>query len=290
MSQASSRGGFPWRLSFAFILALAALAGVAYYAWILRQDHLQTVDELARVSATAATAEQARQRQTELGRLLDACEKALEGEKQRTQAVEDSVESMRADLSATRAELDDLREQREETAKRLAAFKKMTAKFQKMIDSGQLDVAIRDGQMLVNLPASVLFESGSADLSRAGELALMEVAVVLRDFDDRKFMVVGHTDDRPLESSSTSRYRNNWELSTARAVTVVNFMIEARMDPKNLIAAGLGEHAPVAKNSTAKGRQQNRRIEIVLLPKLEELPPMPDPKAASEAQPNEKKD
>lgn len=268
--------GFPWRLLLALLLALGGFGATGYYAWTLREAQAADVARLAELESEAALLAGERARVGAVQEELTSCRGELDGEKARCNQVEDSIESMRADLSATRVELDDLRKQREESARRLAAFRDMTAKFQKMIDSGQLDVAVRDGQMLVNLPAGVLFESGSAELSRAGELALMEVAVVLRSFDDRKFMVVGHTDDRPLESSESARYRNNWELSTARAVTVVDFLIEARLDPKNLIAAGLGQHAPVAKNKTAAGRQQNRRIEIVLLPKLEEMPPMPE--------------
>ena len=102
----------------------------------------------------------------------------------------------------------------------------------------------------------------------------MEVAIVLRQFDDRSFMIEGHTDDRPLEDSKQSRFPNNWELSTARAVTVTRFLIEARMSPENLVAAGHAAYDPVSDNRTAQGRQENRRIEIVLLPKLGKLPTM----------------
>jgi len=132
--------------------------------------------------------------------------------------------------------------------------------------------------MIVKLPAGVLFDSGSAELSRDGELALMEVAIVLRQFGDRQFMIAGHTDDRPLESAqATTKYRNNWELSAARALTVTEFLIEARMKPENLVAAGYGQFDPVGNNKTSQGRQDNRRIEIVLLPNIEEMPEMPEP-------------
>ena len=97
-----------------------------------------------------------------------------------------------------------------------------------MIDSGKLDVVIRDGRMVVKLPASVLFDSGKAELSRDGELALMEVAIALRDFENRKFLVEGHTDNRPLESTAaTSRFRNNWDLSAGVKFVGITVVVTA---------------------------------------------------------------
>ena len=262
---ASSTRGFPWRLTMAFVGALVALIGLGYYTWQLRGDYKKVENAQNELSKTQATV-------AALEKELATCASARDDANKRCTEVEGSLEAMRKDLSATKVEMEHLRKQRAQVAKRLAAFKDLTAQFKKMIDSGQIDVSIRKGQMTVQLPAGVLFESGKAELSRAGELALMEVAVVLRKFSDRRFMVIGHTDDRPLEASATSRFKNNWELSTARAVTVVSFLIEAKMKAINLIAAGVGEFDPKAENNTPKGRQENRRIEIILMPNLAELP------------------
>jgi chemotaxis protein MotB len=267
----SARRGFPFKMLFITILAVGAAGGIGYYAWNLRTDHMATQGDLKAARVEASQAAEAKQKNVELGEQLAV-------QKQRCDAIETSVQEMQGNLSATRAELDTLRKQREETAKRLGAFKDLTKKFQKMIDSGKLDVIVRDGRMIVKLPAGVLFDSGSAELSRDGELALMEVAIVLRQFGDRQFMIAGHTDDRPLESAqATTKYRNNWELSAARALTVTEFLIEARMKPENLVAAGYGQFDPVGNNKTSQGRQDNRRIEIVLLPNIEEMPEMPEP-------------
>jgi chemotaxis protein MotB len=269
----SNESRIAWKTILVAVVATAAAAGIGYYAWNLRSDHLATVDELEVAKVQAAQF-------NETNTKLAACQTAKDEQSERCAAVENSVADMQGNLSATRAELDSLRQQREQTAKRLAAFKELTDKLKKMIDSGKLDVIIRDGRMVVKLPAGVLFDSGSAKLSRSGELALMEVAIVLRTFKDRKFVVEGHTDNRPLESAqATTRYRNNWELSAGRAVTVIQFLIEARMKPENLLAAGHGEFDPVGDNNTSAGRQENRRIEIVLLPNVEELPAFPDESA-----------
>lgn len=183
------------------------------------------------------------------------------------------VGEMEKNLSTTRAELADLRRQRAEAEKRLAAFKALTAKFQAMIDSGKIKVVFRGGRMIVELPAGILFASGKADLSKDGTIALTEVAQILKEFPDRNFLVAGHTDAAPLKSS---RFKDNWELSSARALVVTRFLVGAGLDPRHLAAAGYGEHDPVGDNATEDGRQQNRRIEIILLPNLDELPKLSD--------------
>lgn len=255
------------------ILLLTLLAGgLGTYAWNLREEHVATAKALTDSELRGARFE------GEHNKLI-ACEKVRTAQATECAAVAKMIDEMKGNLSTTQAELELLRKQRQEAAARLAAFQELTERFRKMIDSGKLDVVIRNGRMVVQLPAGVLFDSGSAELSRDGELALMEVAVVLRDFSDRKFMVEGHTDNRPLESAATSRYHNNWELSTARAITVVAFLIETRMAPQNLLAAGHAEFDPVGDNATPDGRQQNRRIEIVLLPNVKELPETEEGKA-----------
>jgi chemotaxis protein MotB len=183
------------------------------------------------------------------------------------------VADAQADLSATRAELEELRRQRAESEQRLAAVKQITTKLQKMIDTGKLKVLLRGGRMIVKLPAEVLFPSGRAELSPSGEAALAEVAGALREFQNRKFMVAGHTDNLPV---SDNKYKNNWDLSTERALNVTEFLIKSGMRPQSLVAAGYAEFDPAASNGTAAGRQENRRIEIGLLPNIDELPRLLD--------------
>jgi chemotaxis protein MotB len=186
---------------------------------------------------------------------------------------EKTVADTQANLTTTKAELEELRKSRAEAEERLAAFNAMTAKLQKMIDTGKLKVMIRKNRMIVKMPAEVLFASGKADLSPEGQATMAEVGAVLRQFIDRRFMVAGHTDNVPL---GESKYSGNWELSTARAVTVTEFLIKNGLRPTNLIAAGYGEFDPVAPNASAQGRQENRRIELVLQPNLDELPKLLD--------------
>ncbi len=187
-----------------------------------------------------------------------------------------------AAMSASAAEMDELRAEHAETEKRLATFKALTAKFQKMIDSGKLQVVLHHGRMVVKLPAGILFASGSAELSKEGKEALHDVAGVLKQVTDRRFMVAGHTDNVPV-GPPTSPFKNNLELSTARALTVAQQLIASGVNPARLVAAGYSQYEPVKANASEAGRQENRRIEIVLLPNITELPLLPGEGAGADA-------
>ena len=209
------------------------------------------------------------------------CEKERADPKARSGQIEATLNQMQGNLSTSRQELEALRKWKGDAAKRMQTFRDMSAKLQKMVDAGKLGVRVRDGRLVMRLPQDVLFPSGVADLSREGELALMEVAVILKQFPDRRFMVAGHTDNQPVKET----YKDNWELSMARALVVTRFLVEAKMKPQNIVAAGYGEHDPIAKNATPEGRRENRRIEIILLPDLSELPTLPEDMATQVGQP-----
>jgi chemotaxis protein MotB len=135
-----------------------------------------------------------------------------------------------------------------------------------LIDGGQLAVAIVRGRMVIQLPQDVLFASGSATLGAEGRRTLSEVGSVLADLGDRTFQVEGHTDNVPI---ATAQFPSNWELSSARALSVVRVLVEAGVPSTNLSGAGYGEYQPVAANDDQAGRRLNRRIEIVMLPNLD---------------------
>jgi chemotaxis protein MotB len=109
-----------------------------------------------------------------------------------------------------------------------------------------------------------LFDSGRAKLKQTGQDAIAGLVKPLNDVK-RDWIVAGHTDNVPIK---TATYSSNWELSSARALEVVNFMIEKGMPAENVGAAGYAEFDPVADNSTPEGRAQNRRIEIMMMPTI----------------------
>jgi chemotaxis protein MotB len=205
--------------------------------------------------------------------------------KQRLEKLGQNVDGLvkeRAQLAAamqdTNARLEELRKQKAAADARAATYKSLTDKLRSMIDSGKLSVKIRKGRMLISLPNDVLFDSGSATIKKAGQDALAQVAQALSGFSDRQFLVAGHTDDRAIH---TARFPSNWELSTARAVTVTRFLVSKGMKPEQLGALGYGEFDPVVPNDSEENRALNRRIEIQLQPNLSELPSMADLPASS---------
>jgi chemotaxis protein MotB len=203
-------------------------------------------------------ADKIKELETQLG-TLDATTKSKEAE----------LGKVTSEKAASEAELAELRRQKDAAEKRIAAYKALQDKFRALVDTGKLQVVFRNGQMTLKLPSGILFPSGSADLSKGGQQALTEVTGVLMQFKDRRFLVAGHTDNQPIR---TKLFPNNWFLSTARANSVVQHMIKEGFPAKNLAAAGYAEFDPVAGNDAEPGREQNRRIEIILVPNLEELP------------------
>ncbi|MDB4964293.1 MAG: uncharacterized protein JWP01_4292 [Myxococcales bacterium] len=184
-----------------------------------------------------------------------------------------NVEGLTKDKEEAAARLEELRKQKAAADARLSTFKNLLAKLRSMIDSGQLKVIIRDGRMIIALPNDILFDSGKTSVKAEGKAALEKVAQVLATVPDRDFLVAGHTDDVPIR---TAQFGSNWELSTARAVEVVRFLITKGMNGKVLAAAGFAEFDPVIANDSTEHRAQNRRIEIVLQPNISDLPPLDD--------------
>jgi len=184
------------------------------------------------------------------------------------------------DLEEARRIAEEFQRRARQQQERLASFRRMLDQFRSMIDSGRLRVRIVRGQMVIELPSAILFRSGSADLSEQGEQTLTEVAAILRTIPDRRFQVAGHTDNVPVRRSG---FDSNWELSTARATTVVQYLQEQGVDPTFLSAAGYSEFAPMGSNDSEEGQAQNRRIEIALMPNLDELPDLSNLEAELES-------
>ena len=129
----------------------------------------------------------------------------------------------------------------------------------------QVKVDLSERGLVITFLNEILFDSGKAELRKDAYSALDEVIDVIRQkVSDRHIGVEGHTDDQPIQYSG---WKSNWELSTARAITVLHYLEDGGVSPKKLRATGFGEHRPVALNATEKARQQNRRVEIVILPK-----------------------
>jgi chemotaxis protein MotB len=194
--------------------------------------------------------------------------------------------SLSSALREMRAKLEELTRQQAAAEARAAEFRELLKSFQKMVDAGKLSVRIRRGRMLLELPNDVLFDSGKTAIKPIGKATLAEIARVLRVLPERTFQVAGHTDNVQI---SSARFASNWELSTARAVEVTKLLIGNGMDPKRLSAAGYGEWDPAADNATPEARAKNRRIEIALVPNINEMvksPAIPEAWEATPSAPN----
>ncbi len=133
-----------------------------------------------------------------------------------------------------------------------------------------LSVEVRNGKVYVSLSEQLLFKSGSITIDPKGIAALQKLAQAIKDNEDINIMVEGHTDNVPI--SRISQYmKNNWDLSVMRATSIVKIITEAGIAPDRITAAGRGEFQPITSNDTAEGKNRNRRTEIILTPRLDEL-------------------
>lgn len=133
-----------------------------------------------------------------------------------------------------------------------------------------LSISIKDGKVYVSMEDKLLFRSGSFEIDPKGAQAVRDLSDVLAQNPDINVMVEGHTDDVPYRPNG--QLRDNLDLSAKRATTVVRLLLENKaIEPSRIIAAGRGESLPVATGKTAEDRAKNRRTEIILTPKLDEL-------------------
>lgn len=177
--------------------------------------------------------------------------------------------TLEASVKEMRQALAELQKRKEQADARIKEYRSLLSKFQNLIDAGKLTVKMQDGRMVVVLATDVLFGSGSASLSKDGKAAIAEIAQLLASIPKRSFQVEGHTDNVPI---NTAQYPSNWELASARALTVVKTMVDAGMPVDRISAASFGEAKPAAPNDTPEGRAANRRIEIIIVPDLSTLP------------------
>ncbi len=133
-----------------------------------------------------------------------------------------------------------------------------------------LSVEAREGKVYVSMENKLLFQSGSWDVETEGKSALASLGEVLTDNPDISILIEGHTDNVPFTGRGS--IKGNWDLSTKRATSIVNILLEnPEILPQNLTAAGRGEYLPIAPNSTREGRSANRRIEVILSPQLDKI-------------------
>jgi chemotaxis protein MotB len=187
--------------------------------------------------------------------------------------VNDDARSLRAKNQALEAEMAELQQAHAaaiaEKEAAVAALKRvqdeLSGSLGKEIASGDVAVTRRGDEVVIDVSDDILFASGESALSEHGKEVLKSVAATMKGMPDRVFQIGGHTDSEIPSKRLQETYPTNWELSTARATNVVRFLEEsAGVSGKQLLAAGFARHRPVASNRSSRGKQKNRRIEIVV--------------------------
>ena len=199
---------------------------------------------------------------------------------QRIESLEAQLEGMQQTNEHLLATIEELNQALEkERIAREARLAQVRHTYEELVDAlegeikrGELTISNLEGKLSVNLLNQILFASGDTRLREEGQKVLKNLGDVLNRFPDRALQVAGHTDNVPISPALSERFPTNWELSTARATSVIHFLQqEVGLPGDRMIAAGFSEYQPIAANDTPEGRAQNRRIEILLVPFESEL-------------------
>jgi chemotaxis protein MotB len=234
-------------------LALAALSLMVATACGVSKD------EFAAQQRDAAQYKTKLQAESEKSAALEAKAGALAKELEEAKGREAAQAQRVAALEASSAQLE---QEKGALQAKSAQYEQLTSSLQGQIASGQVEISELRGKMTVKLKDKVLFASGSTSLGKEGRGALDAVAEAFKDLKGKNVVVAGYTDDVP--TGAKSGFADNWDLSTARAVTVVRYLQSKGVSPAILGAMGFSEFRPLAPNDSAQARSQNRRIEIAL--------------------------
>ncbi|WP_432412624.1 OmpA family protein [Rasiella sp. SM2506] len=218
-------------------------------------------DALEANSSEALTENLARNRK--LLQQLEAKEKALAEEEARLKILEKKLK----DRSKRVEELEGIIASKDA---KMRALKDAISAALTNFEGNGLTVEQRDGKVYVSMENKLLFDSGSWAVNSRGRQAVEQLGQVLAKNTEIAVLIEGHTDNVPYGGNGA--IKDNWDLSTKRATAIVNILTENNNIPKdNLTAAGRGEYAPIAPNTTTEGKAKNRRIEVILTPKLDEI-------------------
>lgn len=197
-------------------------------------------------------------------------------QQQRLLAIEDDLEIERKknqelaqDLSKRESKVAELERLISEKDRAVQELKKRVTDALLNFQENDLSVEVKNGKVYVSLAEKLLFNSGSTTVDAKGKGALTQLANALKGNTDINIMVEGHTDNVPL--SGSGKFSDNWDLSVIRATSIVRILVDNGVVNEVITASGRGEFSPVAENSTAENKALNRRTEIILTPKLDEL-------------------
>jgi len=213
---------------------------------LLQEDLMRARADLERVEKVLA--DRSAEAGTAMAEMRQEIDRLVEGNNLLQQQLEVELQAREARLAEVQSTYDEL-----------------VGKLEQEIERGEVRISELKGKLTVNVVDKILFDSGKAALKPAGIKVLQQIGDILNSAVDKNIQVEGHTDNVPISGGLAARYPSNWELSTARATTVLHFLQDkVGVSGERLSAVGYGEYQPISSNATAEGRAENRRIQIVL--------------------------
>ncbi len=180
------------------------------------------------------------------------------------------AESLQSDLNMSEGEVENFAAQVKAGNEKLNALYESIAEAFETYDPNDLEVSERNGKLYITLSNSILFDAGRARLSDDSKEVVETIANAIKDNPDLTIRIEGHTDNDPVKIHKY-KYKDNWALSTARALAIVSELEKMGVDGKRLTAAGKGDTQPIASNDTDEGKQKNRRTEFIVVPEIQGL-------------------
>jgi chemotaxis protein MotB len=229
-----------------------------------------TADPHAAANGASAPSELVRARESlaELDRDLGELTSTLRQSRDDMQALRNQRQALEEELDRATRAIEQARAEESAANQRAVAFREMLLHFRSMMAAGDLEIRVVNNRMVLQLPEPLLFDRGRADMKKQGRALLDKVAAVLIAVGDREFQIAGHTASAGADKGN---YESEWHLSAARAVNVIRYLLARGVPKRQLSAAAYGDTMPLAVGSSDADRL-NRRIEIVLMPRLDELP------------------
>ncbi|MCD6367172.1 MAG: OmpA family protein [Bacteroidales bacterium] len=237
---------------------------------LLRKQKMRSVQDAAEIQKLLIDLQKAKEDLQAKEDALKELEKALDLKKKNLDELTTQLDAKDSILNAKNKKLIELQNvlSRKDSAAKALRDKVNEALLGFKKDG--LDVEMKNGKVYVSLQEKLLFQSGKWDIDPKGQKALKNLAKVLEKNPDINIVVEGHTDN--LAYKGSGNIEDNWDLSTKRATAIVKFLLKhSKINPKQLTASGHGEFMSVDTNDTKEGRAKNRRTEIILTPKLDEL-------------------
>ena len=259
-------------------VCILALALVLVSGCVSNEKYRKEVERADALSAEGKACEENNRRL--LGELQSSQQKTVQYQAEvkaaqaEIKATQDHNRRLDAELREGQAEIKRLKDERDQAARQAQAMRVEEETFQELnrrlkaeIKTDKIEIRQLKDRLSMSVANEILFREGHWEIHEKGKAVLNKVVPVLRSLKDKRIEVQGFTDNLPISPSLKKRFPSNWELSSARASTVVRYLQDHGVDPRILEACGFSEYQPAASNSTREGRAKNRRVEIVIVAK-----------------------